>query len=148
MFPFADLVPLRAGRPLRSPGPGEGSEGAAEAQPAAPQTVSGTSNAPRHDHLSGRDIDRRDLSSIWSAGVCREKFERDLWAARKMRLPPPRETELPFLLATLVNESIQRAESNCSVPALLCTRQKCQRAPSVEGFLKELKSKCKKFEGI
>lgn len=50
---LADLVPLRAGRPLRSPGPGEGSEGAAEAQPAASQTVSGGGNAPRHHHLSG-----------------------------------------------------------------------------------------------
>lgn len=57
MFPFADLVRLRAGRPLRSPGPGEGSEGAAETQPAASQTVSGTRNASCHDHLSGRTID-------------------------------------------------------------------------------------------
>lgn len=48
-----DLVPLRAGRPLRSPGPGEGSEGAAEARPAAPETVSGVGKAARHDQLSG-----------------------------------------------------------------------------------------------
>lgn len=35
-----DFVPLRAGRPLRAPGPGEGREGAAEAPSAASETVS------------------------------------------------------------------------------------------------------------
>lgn len=48
-----DLAPLRAGRPLRSPGPGEGSEGAAEARPAASETVSGVGDAARHDQLWG-----------------------------------------------------------------------------------------------
>lgn len=55
---LADLVPLRAGRPLRSPGPGEGSEGAAEAGSAASvQTVSGT-----------RSGGPTDLSSMSSGG--------------------------------------------------------------------------------
>lgn len=82
-----------------------------------------------------------DLSSIWSGG-CEGKSSTVTFGRQGRCSALPRETELPFLLATLVNESIQRLESNCSVQALLCTRQKCQRAPSVEGFLQRNLEQC------